>query len=144
DKLLAFGVVHSAECAFLCGETETLEHLFFQCPFSAMVWREVLYMCNIVRPILPWADEVLWMSTHAKGSAFHHTVRRLAFAATTYHLWIKRNHRCFKNLFLPHQEIIRLVRQDVSGKLASGNSSIRCERHHSLCVNWCVPLGEDI
>ncbi|GAV62242.1 LOW QUALITY PROTEIN: zf-RVT domain-containing protein, partial [Cephalotus follicularis] len=37
DKLLAIGVVHSADCAFLCGETETLQHLFFQCPFSSMV-----------------------------------------------------------------------------------------------------------
>ncbi|GAV66276.1 zf-RVT domain-containing protein, partial [Cephalotus follicularis] len=91
DKLLAFGVVHSVDCAFLCGETETLQHLFFQCPFSAMVWREVLLMCNIVRPLLPWVDEVLWMSTHARGSAFHHTMRRLAFAATVYHLWIERN-----------------------------------------------------
>ncbi|GAV69129.1 zf-RVT domain-containing protein [Cephalotus follicularis] len=144
DKLLAVGVVHSADCAFLCGETETLQHLFFQCPFSAMVWREVLLMCNIVRPLLPWADEVLWMSTHARGSAFHHTVRRLAFAATVYHLWIERNRRCFKNVFLPYQEIIRLVKQDVSGKLASGNSYPRCERYHSLCINWGAPFGEDI
>ncbi|GAV75791.1 hypothetical protein CFOL_v3_19267, partial [Cephalotus follicularis] len=106
-----------ADCAFLCGETETLQHLFFQCPFSSMVWREVLLMCNIARPLLSWAEEVLWMSTHARGSAFHHTVRRLAFAATVYHLWIERNRRCFKNAFLPCQEIIRLVKQDVCGKL---------------------------
>ncbi|GAV91993.1 zf-RVT domain-containing protein [Cephalotus follicularis] len=142
NKLLVVGVVHSAKCAFLCGETETPEHIFFQCPFSAKVWREVLDMCNIARPILPWADEVQWMSIHAKGNAFHQTVRKLAFAATIYHLWIERNRRCLKNLFLPYQEIVRMVRQDVSGKLASGNNSVRCEQHHSLCVNWGIPLGE--
>ncbi|GAV92916.1 LOW QUALITY PROTEIN: zf-RVT domain-containing protein, partial [Cephalotus follicularis] len=37
DKLLAAGVVHSAACAFHYGETETLEHIFFQCPYSAYV-----------------------------------------------------------------------------------------------------------
>ncbi|GAV67318.1 hypothetical protein CFOL_v3_10824 [Cephalotus follicularis] len=107
-----------------------------------MVWREVLLMCNIVRPLLSWAEEVFWMSTHARGSAFHHTVRRLAFAATVYHLWIERNRRCFKNAFLPCQEIIRLVKQDVCGKLASGNIYPSCERYHSLCVNWGVPFVE--
>ncbi|GAV67092.1 LOW QUALITY PROTEIN: zf-RVT domain-containing protein, partial [Cephalotus follicularis] len=37
DKLLAMGVVRNAACAFHCGETETLEHLSFQCPYSAKV-----------------------------------------------------------------------------------------------------------
>ncbi|GAV73101.1 LOW QUALITY PROTEIN: zf-RVT domain-containing protein, partial [Cephalotus follicularis] len=37
NKLMAAGVVHSVECAFHCGETETVEHIFFQCPFSANV-----------------------------------------------------------------------------------------------------------
>ncbi|GAV72857.1 LOW QUALITY PROTEIN: zf-RVT domain-containing protein, partial [Cephalotus follicularis] len=34
DKLLAIGVLHTASCVFNCGEVESLEHLFFQCPFS--------------------------------------------------------------------------------------------------------------
>ncbi|GAV87790.1 LOW QUALITY PROTEIN: zf-RVT domain-containing protein, partial [Cephalotus follicularis] len=37
DKLLARGVVHSAACTFHCGGTETVEHIFFQCPYSAHV-----------------------------------------------------------------------------------------------------------
>ncbi|GAV85489.1 zf-RVT domain-containing protein [Cephalotus follicularis] len=70
NKLLAMGVVQSAMCVFHCGETESTEHIFFQCPFLAKVWREVLSSCNIPRPILPWVDEVQWMSTHAKGNEF--------------------------------------------------------------------------
>ncbi|GAV74022.1 zf-RVT domain-containing protein [Cephalotus follicularis] len=142
NKLMDAGVVHSVECAFHYGETKTVEHIFFQCPYSANVWREVLDMCNIAKPILPWVDEVLWISIHAKGNAFQHTLRKLAFAATTDHLWIERNRRCFKNHFLPYQEIIRMVRRDVSWKLSSGNNSYRCEQHHSLCVNWGISLGE--
>ncbi|GAV92955.1 zf-RVT domain-containing protein, partial [Cephalotus follicularis] len=142
DKLMATGVVHSAVCAFNCGATELVEHIFFQCHYSANVWREVLDMCNIARPILPWPDEVQWMSVHAKGNAFQHAVKKLAFAATVYHLWIERNKRFFKNQFLPYQEIIQMVRRDVSGKMTSDNKSFKCERHHSLCVNWGIPLDE--
>ncbi|GAV58595.1 LOW QUALITY PROTEIN: zf-RVT domain-containing protein, partial [Cephalotus follicularis] len=34
DKLLAIGVLQTASCVFNCGEVESLEHLFFQCPYS--------------------------------------------------------------------------------------------------------------
>ncbi|GAV85611.1 LOW QUALITY PROTEIN: zf-RVT domain-containing protein, partial [Cephalotus follicularis] len=37
DKLLAMGVVHCVACTFHCGEIETVEHTFFQCPYSAHV-----------------------------------------------------------------------------------------------------------
>ncbi|GAV71616.1 LOW QUALITY PROTEIN: zf-RVT domain-containing protein, partial [Cephalotus follicularis] len=34
EKLLAVGVVQTADCVFHCGEVESLEHLFFQCPYT--------------------------------------------------------------------------------------------------------------
>ncbi|GAV72069.1 LOW QUALITY PROTEIN: zf-RVT domain-containing protein, partial [Cephalotus follicularis] len=37
DKLVAVGVLRSVVCVFHCGEPETPGHLFFQCPYSAMV-----------------------------------------------------------------------------------------------------------
>ncbi|GAV71011.1 zf-RVT domain-containing protein, partial [Cephalotus follicularis] len=74
DKLVVVGVTHTAQCIFHCGETESTEHLFFQCPFSVNIWREVLKLCNITRLILPWANEVQWMKEHAKGNKFDHAL----------------------------------------------------------------------
>ncbi|GAV62215.1 LOW QUALITY PROTEIN: zf-RVT domain-containing protein, partial [Cephalotus follicularis] len=34
DILLAWGVINSASCVFNCGEVESLDHLYFLCPFS--------------------------------------------------------------------------------------------------------------
>ncbi|GAV92518.1 LOW QUALITY PROTEIN: zf-RVT domain-containing protein, partial [Cephalotus follicularis] len=90
DKLVPMGVLSSANCVFHSGEPETHDHLFF-CPYSATVWKEILGLCHIVRPILPWADEVEWMSANATGNQFHQTLRKLALAASVYHLWIERN-----------------------------------------------------
>ncbi|GAV91823.1 zf-RVT domain-containing protein, partial [Cephalotus follicularis] len=140
DKLVAMGVTHHTSCLFNCGEPETLDHLFFHCPFSSRVWLEVLALCNLVRPILPSADEVDWMIIHSPGTMFHHSLRKLAMAATIFHLWIERNNRCFSNRFLPHRELVQRVRQDVEGKLAAGNNAQRCDHHHNLCVNWGIPL----
>ncbi|GAV67082.1 hypothetical protein CFOL_v3_10591 [Cephalotus follicularis] len=107
-----------------------------------MVWKEVLGLCDIGRPILPWADEVEWMCANASGNQFHQTLRKLALAASIYHLWIERNNRCFKNHFLPYQDIVQNVRQDVSDKLALGNNAKKCDQHHSLCLSWGIPITE--
>ncbi|GAV92989.1 zf-RVT domain-containing protein, partial [Cephalotus follicularis] len=143
DKLMAMGVTHSAQCVFHCGGTESLDHLFFQCPFSASVWRDVLKLCNITRPILSWDDEVQWMTDHARGRKFHHLVRKLALAAAVYHVWRERNRRCFTSRFLPPQDIVLKVRMDVSGKLTTANLAQRNDHHDSLCVNWGVPMVSD-
>ncbi|GAV80303.1 zf-RVT domain-containing protein, partial [Cephalotus follicularis] len=142
DKLVAMGVLSSAVCVFHYGEPETHDHLFFQCPYSATVWKEILGLCHIVRPIVPWADEVEWMCTNATGNQFHQTLKKLALAASIYHLWIERNNSCFRNQFLPHQDIICRVRRDVSDKLALRNNAQRSNRHHNLCVRWGIPIAE--
>ncbi|GAV93124.1 zf-RVT domain-containing protein, partial [Cephalotus follicularis] len=142
DKLVTVGVVQNATCAFHCGMPESNDHLFFQCPYSMKVWKEVLSLCDIVSPILPWTDEVEWLITMNAGNRFHQSLRKLAFAATVYHIWIERNNRCFNNLFLPYQEIVLKVRKDVSGKLTAGNNAQRCEQHHRLCVSWDIPLAD--
>ncbi|GAV91576.1 zf-RVT domain-containing protein [Cephalotus follicularis] len=86
DKLLAWGVINSTSCVFNCGEVESLEHLFFNCPFSHNIWGDVQSMCNILRPISQWSDEVQWMLDHARGHKFPKLVKKLAFAASVYHI----------------------------------------------------------
>ncbi|GAV92854.1 zf-RVT domain-containing protein [Cephalotus follicularis] len=95
DKLRARGSSVSADCSFNYGEEETLDHIFFKCPFSHFVWTAVLAMCNLVRPTLPWSQEVAWMTQHSYGHGFPALVRKLAFVATVYNLWMERNRRCF-------------------------------------------------
>ncbi|GAV79911.1 zf-RVT domain-containing protein [Cephalotus follicularis] len=106
DKLLAIGVLQSAGCVFFCRELESLEHLYFQCPYTENIWKRVLALCNISKPILSWLEEVQWMIEHMKGDNFLEMVRKLALAATVFHIWLERNRRCFNNRFLSSQEII--------------------------------------
>ncbi|GAV92956.1 hypothetical protein CFOL_v3_36334 [Cephalotus follicularis] len=102
----------------------------------------VLAMCNILRMISQWMDEVQWMLDHARGHKFPVLVRKLVFAASIYHIWLERNRRCFKNQFMPAQEIIDKIKHDVASKIWLGRETQSCEWYHSLCVNWGIPLGE--
>ncbi|GAV82357.1 zf-RVT domain-containing protein [Cephalotus follicularis] len=125
DKLLAAGVLHSDLCAFNCGERESLEHLFFQCPFPASIWMEVLGKCNISRTSLLWSDEVQWMTGHTKGNRYPASLKKLAFAASVYDIWLERNRCCFKNSLLHSHEIVRKVGFDVAGKLINCKNIIK-------------------
>ncbi|GAV82195.1 zf-RVT domain-containing protein, partial [Cephalotus follicularis] len=42
DKLARWGVVSSSNCCFGCGQEESIDHLFFSCPFTARVWNHFL------------------------------------------------------------------------------------------------------
>ncbi|GAV90734.1 LOW QUALITY PROTEIN: zf-RVT domain-containing protein, partial [Cephalotus follicularis] len=37
DKLVRWGVVSTSNCCFGCGQEESIDHLFFSCPFTARV-----------------------------------------------------------------------------------------------------------
>ncbi|GAV73954.1 zf-RVT domain-containing protein, partial [Cephalotus follicularis] len=37
DKLLTWGLIHSACCLFNCGENESEHHLFFECPYTRQI-----------------------------------------------------------------------------------------------------------
>ncbi|GAV80056.1 zf-RVT domain-containing protein [Cephalotus follicularis] len=138
DKLRAHGVLHSAACIFNCGEEETLDHLFFRCPYTNSVWMAVLAMRNIARPILPWMDEIDRMIHHSLGRKFLAFVRKLALASTVYNLWIESDRSCFQNLFLPELEVVKKNRQEVACRILSSHNVQYSERHHNLCTNWGV------
>ncbi|GAV67491.1 zf-RVT domain-containing protein, partial [Cephalotus follicularis] len=91
DKLLALGIVTSADCVFNCGWIESMNHLFLACPYTQNLWQDILGMCNIHRSILPWPDELQWMIEHSNGHIFPAPLRKLVLGATIYHVWMERN-----------------------------------------------------
>ncbi|GAV83004.1 zf-RVT domain-containing protein [Cephalotus follicularis] len=125
DKLMPLGIVDTASCIFNCGDNENVAHLFIACTYSRYVWRKVLSFCDIFRSPLPWLDEIQWMADHSRVKALPQKLRKLAFGATIYHIWMERNRRCFRNTFLPPEDVIRKIQGDVTAKL----STIVHDRH---------------
>ncbi|GAA0185662.1 hypothetical protein LIER_32950 [Lithospermum erythrorhizon] len=58
-----FGVVRGMgvdpHCA-LCVGIERQDHLFFQCGYSAQIWRLVLQRSHAYRRSVPWYEEKQW------------------------------------------------------------------------------------
>ncbi|GAV87873.1 zf-RVT domain-containing protein [Cephalotus follicularis] len=140
DKLLTLGLIHSACCLFNCGENESEHHLFFECPYTRQIWSMVLSKCNIRRSVLTWPQEIQWMTDHTRGNKFPKVLRKLALAATVYHVWMERNRRAFKNSFLPPTAIVFKIQCDVASKMVGKEINLdRLDEHyHSLGISWGI------
>ncbi|GAV64825.1 hypothetical protein CFOL_v3_08340 [Cephalotus follicularis] len=97
----------------------------------------VLSKCNISIQILPWLQEIQWMTNHRRGNKLPQVFRKLALAATVYHVWLERNRKAFKNSFLPSASIVSKIQCDVASKMVGKEIILDRldEHHHSLGIN---------
>ncbi|GAV92812.1 zf-RVT domain-containing protein, partial [Cephalotus follicularis] len=95
DKLVRWGVVSSSNCCFGCGQEESIDHLFFSCPFTARVWNHFLGLCGFRRRPRGWREESVWCISRLKGNGFKSWITKLMLAAVLYHCWQERNNRLF-------------------------------------------------
>ena len=58
DRLLSWGMAIDPTCVLCGGTLESIDHLFFQCPFTVDLRATILHKCSIVKPTQPWKLEV--------------------------------------------------------------------------------------
>ena len=61
DKLLKWGLLNSTSCVFCSRNIEDRNHLFFECTFTANIWKRVLMLCGESRMPRTWDNEFLWV-----------------------------------------------------------------------------------
>ncbi|GAV85486.1 hypothetical protein CFOL_v3_28922 [Cephalotus follicularis] len=121
---------------------ESRDHLLCQCPYTNGTWQAVLCMCNLSRFILPWSLELQWLVDHSKGKTFSAVLRKIAAAATVYHIWMERNRRIFRNGFLPQHDIILKIRAEVVCKFKGLGPVMDSEKNRSLGENWGINMAD--
>ena len=101
DRMKAWGINMASDACDLCkGSLETMDHLFFECPVSRIVWQKLIKLCLVQRAPFPWQQELQWVCSHWKSNSFPDQVRRLALAVTVYYLWKARNQSIFLKMLL--------------------------------------------
>ncbi|KAA8532432.1 hypothetical protein F0562_032465 [Nyssa sinensis] len=81
----------------LCAvEAETVNHPFFGCKFSKVIWEEIMHKCLLSREPVECQMELPWAIQHLKGKCFLAKIRRLFLAAIIYHIWKESNTRFWK------------------------------------------------
>lgn len=114
DGLKNWGCIVDDRCV-LCGEdTETMQHLFFQCSFAQRVWRVAKQRSGINRTANTWEDVIRGAVRENTGKSFNACLKNLTLAACVYFIWQERYHRIFKD-----------IRHDWAFVLAKINENVR-------------------
>ncbi|XP_050233004.1 uncharacterized protein LOC126681506 [Mercurialis annua] len=113
---------------------ETVEHIFFDCPVSKSILRDVLKACCINRDVCSWRGECSWFSMKAVGRGCLAKVIRTAFISTIYNIWRGKNCIVFDNTVVDAVMIKSWIRFDVMLKMYGYRNS----SDSFMCIyqNW--------
>ncbi|GAA0167436.1 hypothetical protein LIER_22372 [Lithospermum erythrorhizon] len=68
DRLNKWNVISDNNNCVFCGACETMEHLFFSCPFSVVMWRKLTVFINHFHVLMGWSSELQRIVEHNLGN----------------------------------------------------------------------------
>ncbi|CAH8263184.1 unnamed protein product [Arabidopsis lyrata] len=134
DRLSTWGFDIELDC-LLCGLAhESRNHLFFECIFSAEVWRLVTQRLRISSPPLLWDHILLWLPT-ASASKHQNLALLQGWQATIFELWRERNRRFHDGLSLSPVTIATRIFSTMNNK-CNAMLQLGLKRGVSLLQCW--------
>ncbi|OIS98987.1 hypothetical protein A4A49_60908, partial [Nicotiana attenuata] len=103
-------------CELCNKEEESIDHLFFSCPYTSKVWTVLLKWQGIRRKAMQWNEELNWAVKYYKGRSIKAELYRLILAGAGYHVWQERNNRIFRGVKQTIQELVRTIAQAIHGR----------------------------
>ncbi|XP_074310505.1 uncharacterized protein LOC141646531 [Silene latifolia] len=129
DRLLRMGIIQSNTC-FLCGlQEESMNHLFFECPFSRQCRDLVSDWCRV---LLPLQNCINWWIELRQAVACKKKVIAVILSGLLYHVWHCRNKCRVEESVVRPTVVLANVKNDV--KLRLGQCDIRGK--NALVLEW--------
>ncbi|XP_057800135.1 uncharacterized protein LOC131015733 [Salvia miltiorrhiza] len=107
DRLQKFGIQCDQACCLCSQGNESLNHLFFVCPYSANVWDKLAMWCGVQRKAGAWDDEVEYLERQGASKTGKQLMYRLLVATIVYHIWRERNERRFNSKASHAESVVR-------------------------------------
>ena len=132
DRLISWGLSVSPGCALCSLADESIEHLFFHCPFAVATWSR---LCGryLASPPASLAEVVLLcqqlLGPHASRAV---TVLKLLNQVIIYNLWRERNARIFTSVSSSEEAFFRVVDRSMIDRLLSLSRPSSSAPHPSL------------
>jgi hypothetical protein len=123
-------------CCLLCySDLESHTHLFFECHYSAHVWKSVRSKKGMI-DAPPVLESILSKTENlGKSNSLMITINKLVVAASAYHIWRERNLRFANNKFRSPDVVVSTILEDVRLKLL--NLRVRhSTRIRKICEDW--------
>ncbi|GJV38022.1 hypothetical protein Tco_1410499 [Tanacetum coccineum] len=108
-------------CSLCEVQSDSHEHLFFECPFSHDIWNHMKTLTGITHSALDVYSIITYLLPVAKRRTTRSVISKLVIAASTYYIWQERNRRLFKNTKRTTKQILDCIMSSVRLKLLSCN-----------------------
>ncbi|GKC46639.1 reverse transcriptase domain, reverse transcriptase zinc-binding domain protein, partial [Tanacetum coccineum] len=115
DASVAFGSV----CSLCEMQQDSHEHLFFECPFSQVVWNHMKVLADVHSSVSTIYDIISYVLPIAKRRSSKSIIAKLVIAASAYFIWQERNWRLFRQSKRNHTQVIECITSAVRLKLLS-------------------------
>ena len=109
DRLIAWGIQVSPICYLCKVENESIQHLFFECPYVSTIWRTMLNMLHISRSVSGLQTEVHHCVKMASTKTARSRIYLLLFVETIYCVWRQRNARAHEGAELPADRVVHEI-----------------------------------
>ncbi|PWA39286.1 reverse transcriptase domain, Reverse transcriptase zinc-binding domain protein [Artemisia annua] len=119
DRLLKWYPEKQVQCP-LCEECpDSHEHLFFECPYSTLIWQDMKKRIKKDEWSDKWKEILFDISEMPCNNNIMSIMRRLVLAACVYYIWTERNKRIFSNEKKDYKEVLKDIISNIRFKMAS-------------------------
>ena len=105
DRLARIGIIPSDLCSICHLQSETVNHLFFDCDYSRQVWR---FIMEGRVPLQPMAWDNL-LPLLLQPAAIQNQELKKCIGALAYYIWLERNYRRFDRSSLSPASLAQMI-----------------------------------
>ncbi|GAA0174568.1 hypothetical protein LIER_27936 [Lithospermum erythrorhizon] len=138
DRLSKWNIISDSKCVF-CDACETVEHLFFLCPFSATMSRKLSSFCKDFHEPRGWSNELQRMVNHGHGNYFSSKLMKVVFGCAIYLIWRESNDWIFNNKTKKVDSLILYIVNLVKSRVCRWRRIPKSKGNWLISVEWGFP-----
>ncbi|XP_021996242.2 uncharacterized protein LOC110893442 [Helianthus annuus] len=128
-------------CCLLCtAGPDSHDHLFFECNYSALVWKGIRKKAGMEDVQNSWAGIFDHLLLVAQSKAVEHIITKLVVGAASYFIWQERNQRLFSAKRRSTDQLIDIILTTVRLKLHMMRYK-PTRQATAMLQDWSLPRG---
>ena len=108
------GIITEDHCLLCMTAAESIDHLFFHCPYSAYIWQLCKLKLGLLIPMENLHEEALSVILHFRQKSITSSLAKLVFSAAIWHIWRERNSRVFQHTSKHKIQVFKELYEDVN------------------------------
>ncbi|PWA52120.1 reverse transcriptase zinc-binding domain-containing protein [Artemisia annua] len=109
DMIKRWGSYDMMVCSLCMKNSDSHDHLFFECDFSSQLWNYMQLKLGIKRIEQSWVRNVEILAEMYNGNSIGSVLRRISLAACVYFIWQERNFRLFRGISRKWEEVLKTI-----------------------------------